>query len=253
MPRSRSPNRDKAKELYLADKSRSLKSIAEELGVSEGTVRGWKNKDSWDNGTEREKLGNVPNKNMERSKPEKPNKNKGNPQPKINEKDIFQNGNQAAKTHGMFSKFLPPETLEIIEAVETSNPADRIWSQLMIQYAAIIRAQQIMNVESADSHLATGDSTAFAHERYESLLKAQTRAMGEYRALEKQFMVLADETDERRLKLESLQLDVDLKREKLKEFRGEGDDGNQEAIANFLKATAPTTDDVASLFGDEDA
>jgi len=68
MPKNRSPDRDKAKELYLADRTRSLKSIAEELGVSEGTLRGWKNKDKWDSGTE-QKERNAPNKNTERSKP----------------------------------------------------------------------------------------------------------------------------------------------------------------------------------------
>lgn len=49
MARPRSPGRDKARQLWLeSGKSRQLKSIAEELQVSEEQVRKWKNQDKWD-------------------------------------------------------------------------------------------------------------------------------------------------------------------------------------------------------------
>ncbi len=49
MPRARSPNRDKARELWIeSGKKRTMKSIAEELGVSESKVRKWKTVDRWD-------------------------------------------------------------------------------------------------------------------------------------------------------------------------------------------------------------
>ncbi len=49
MPRARSPNRDKARELWLASgKKRLLKDIASELGVSESQVRKWKSQDGWE-------------------------------------------------------------------------------------------------------------------------------------------------------------------------------------------------------------
>ena len=60
-------------------------------------------------------------------------------------------GNQNAKKHGFFSKYIPQETLEIMGMLEEKSPADLIWDQIMIQYAAIIRAQQIMYVESKNS------------------------------------------------------------------------------------------------------
>ncbi|MES1046321.1 terminase small subunit [Bacillus sp. Gen3] len=66
MPRKRDPKRDEAFEIYKKSNGESkLKDIAEELGVAEGTVRGWKNKDKWDeklNGTFQKKIRNVPNK-----------------------------------------------------------------------------------------------------------------------------------------------------------------------------------------------
>lgn len=60
MARPRSPNRDKAKQLWLeSDKNRLLKDIAEELQVSEEQVRKWKNQDKWDKVTLPNSNGNV--------------------------------------------------------------------------------------------------------------------------------------------------------------------------------------------------
>ena len=58
--------------------------------------------------------------------------------------------NQNAVTHGFFSKFLPEETLEIMEEIQERSPADMIWDQIQIQYAAIIRAQKIMFVSDKE-------------------------------------------------------------------------------------------------------
>ncbi|WP_234121182.1 terminase small subunit [Clostridium hydrogenum] len=74
MPRQRSPSRDKAFEIYKNHKGNiDLVKIAETLNLSPGTIRGWKNKDQWDNklnGTLQKKC----NKNTERSKHKKVNK-----------------------------------------------------------------------------------------------------------------------------------------------------------------------------------
>ena len=49
MARQRSPNRDKAFEIYKDNNGDiDLTKIANELNISAGTVRGWKNKDKWD-------------------------------------------------------------------------------------------------------------------------------------------------------------------------------------------------------------
>lgn len=49
MARPRSPNRDKAFQLWEnSGRKRKLKDIAEKLGVSEEQVRKWKNQDKWD-------------------------------------------------------------------------------------------------------------------------------------------------------------------------------------------------------------
>lgn len=46
--RARDPSRDKAHEIWQqANGEIKLKDIADRLGISEGTIRGWKNKDKW--------------------------------------------------------------------------------------------------------------------------------------------------------------------------------------------------------------
>lgn len=76
MARVRNPNREKAFELYKAHKDIKLIDIANKLGIPEGTVRGWKKKDEWDNkinGTFQEK----PKRNGTKNK--KQNKSRGKP------------------------------------------------------------------------------------------------------------------------------------------------------------------------------
>lgn len=71
MAKPRSPNRDKAYQLWLkSDKKRKLKDIAVELQVSEEQVRKWKNQDKWDKVT-------LPNMNSNVTI-DKDNKNKNN-------------------------------------------------------------------------------------------------------------------------------------------------------------------------------
>ncbi|ASC83612.1 hypothetical protein CDA59_14735, partial [Bacillus subtilis] len=49
----------------------------------------------------------------------------------------------------------------------------------------------------------------FAWDRHATFLNAQSRAMGELRGLIKQFVLLAHEADERRLKLEQMRLNIE--------------------------------------------
>ena len=63
MARPRSPNRDKACELWLeSGKKRPLKDIAAELKVSEEQIRKWKNQDKWDKVTLPNAKSNVTNR-----------------------------------------------------------------------------------------------------------------------------------------------------------------------------------------------
>lgn len=156
----------------------------------------------------------------------------GNPNPK----NQFAKRNSAAVTHGLFSKFIPAETLEIMDSLLERHPADLIWDQIQIQYAAIIRAQQIMFVTDKDEMIkelkkekteveVTGEKEdgeaitvptyvereyefQFAWDRHATFLTAQSRAMSELRNLIKQFCEMAHDDDERLLKLELMQANI---------------------------------------------
>ncbi len=138
MARPRSPGRDKARQLWLeSGKSRLLKSIAEELRVSEEQVRKWKNQDKWDLVTLPFSFGNV----TKQRGAQPGNKNAaGHGAPKKNSN---------AEKHGLFRKYLPEETFSIIEEMPDS-PLEIVWHEIQIQYAAIIRSQQIMYVRDKE-------------------------------------------------------------------------------------------------------
>lgn len=132
MPRARSPNRDKAKELWLASgKKRLLKDIAAELGVPENRIRKWKSEDKWEDekasdskGAKRNaKKGNVP-------------KRKRGGQPG-NKNAVGNNGgapigNQNAFKHGCYSTKLL-ETLDEDEKEILENGTQDVEALLMEQ------------------------------------------------------------------------------------------------------------------------
>lgn len=217
MPRQRNSNRDKAYEIWVqSNGEKLLKEIAVELGVSDSQIRKWKSQDKWE-----QKNGNVTNSKRSVTKQEEPRYPNGHPGNKSPVKK-FTERNQAARKHGMFSRYMPKETLEIMQQLEESTPADLVWMQIQIQFSAIIRAQEIMFVESKDEMIKelkkqkrqtsndmeleeTEWEFQFAWDRQATFLNAQTKALAELRGSIKQFVEMADSEDERRLKLSVMQ------------------------------------------------
>ena len=135
MPRARSPKRDEAYRLWInSGKKKKLKDIAFELGVAETQIRKWKNQDRWN--------GNVTNPKSNVTK----RKQGGQPGNKNAVGHGAPKGNKNAEKFGFFSKYLPEETVSIIQDMPT-DPLDIQWNKVQISYAAIIRAQQIMYVK----------------------------------------------------------------------------------------------------------
>ncbi|WP_203364737.1 phage terminase small subunit [Bacillus sp. REN10] len=244
MARPRNPKRDEAFQLWINSKGKmKLIEIAAELEVSDSQIRKWKNQDKWEdqlNGNVTKSKGNVTKR--KRGAPPGNSNAKGHGAPKRN---------QNAVTHGFFAKFLPEETLEIMEAMEERSPADLIYDQIQIQYAAIIRAQKVMFVEDKDdmakekSQEGWGESGAdkydiqFACDRHATFLNAQSRAMGELRSLIKQFDELAHADDERRLKLEQMQLGIEKTKAQVEKIRsGQGEGSQESEVAAMLRRMA---------------
>jgi len=226
--------KDLAYQDYL--KGMKYKEIAEKYGVTINTVKSWKTRYKWSRDGVHTKEKGVHTK-RKRGAPY------GNKNALGNDGGAPE-GNQNARKHGFFSKYIPKETLEIMGTLEKKDPMDILWDQILIQYAAIIRAQQIMFVESKDEiikelrKVKNGENFSekewelqFAWDRQANFLNAQSRAMSELRSLIKQFNELANEDDERRLKLEQIQAGIEkakketeLIEEKAKLLKGEKKD-----------------------------
>ena len=129
--------------------------------------------------------------------------------------------NKNAVTHGLFAKYLPKETLELVEQIEDVSPLDILWMNIKVQFAAIMRAQKIMWVQSRDEMIKelkkkksyVGDLSEseeieyefqFAWDRQATFLNSQSRAMSELRSMLKQFTEMAREDDERMLEVERM-------------------------------------------------
>lgn len=219
MARVRSPNRDKAYEIYKEHGGNiENRRIAEILQISEKTVGGWKCKDAWDN-----KLNGV----LQKDKRSTPKTKGGQPG---NKNATGPPGNKNAEKHGLFSKYLPEETLSIIQEMPTS-PLDILWDQIQISYAAIIRSQQIMYVKdqkdktiekvSKQSGKIVGEKWEVqqAWDKQGNFLQAQARAQSELRSLIKQYDELLHKnwdlaTEEQKARIATLKAKVEDKTDK---------------------------------------
>ncbi|MFA9376245.1 MAG: phage terminase small subunit [Lachnotalea sp.] len=195
MPRARDPNRNKAFDIYKEHNGNiDLVEIASQLNIPSGSVRGWKNKDKWE-----QQLFGTLQTNTERSK-RKEGGQFGNKNAIGNKGGAAPQQNKNAESHGFFSKYLPEETFSIIQAIKQKDPLDMLWENIQIAYAAIIRSQQIMYVKDKDDITTTkigeGFSDTGSSEKWEvqqawdkqaTFLKAQSRAQSELRSLIKQY------------------------------------------------------------------
>ena len=185
MARAPDARYEQAKDLFL--NGQKLVEIASQLNLPEGTVRRWKSTHRWDS---------------ERSdkKSERSHRKRGAP---LGNNNAVGHGapeqNKNAEKYGFFSKYLPEETVSIIQEMP-KDPLDVLWDQIQIAYAAIIRAQKIMYVrdreDSTKTEIGHKDGDTVTEERWEvqqawdkqgNFLQAQARAQAELRSMIKQY------------------------------------------------------------------
>ena len=214
MGRARDPNRDKAFEIYSENNGNiELVEIAERLGVSAGTVRGWKSKDKW----EPKIKGTFQKNNTERSKnprgAPKGSKNAlGHGAPK---------GNTNALKHGLFAKYLPQEVYEIAQELSDKQPIDILWENITLTYANLLHAQRILFVQDVEdsTELISGDGlkgTTYEHhtawDKQGKALAAMARVQAELRNMIKTYDELSKSelvTEEQRSRIELIKLKVE--------------------------------------------
>jgi len=201
-----------------------LKDIAEKYNISLNTLKSWIKRYKW-------------SKDKMRTPKVHPKQNE------IQKKSALNKNTNAVK-HGLFAKYLPKETLELVGAIETMSPLDILWENICLKYAAIVRSQQIMYVKdnngvtkriTVDGSETTVYQYKEAYEKQASFLMAQSRAMGTLMNLIKQYEEMCNgklATEEQRLRIEKLKKEIakDDTKETLME-----DDGFTKAIENATK------------------
>lgn len=151
--------------------------------------------------------------------------------------------NSNARTHGLFAKYLPEETLEIMDSIHEIKPLDILWTNIQMQFASIIRAQQIMfvyNENDVDRFVTKEKKDDFGKEKqYEihtawdkqaTFMNSLSRSMAELRNMLKQYVELSTHDDDRLLEIKRMQAQIDKTNAEIKRIESESDSGDIENI-----------------------
>jgi uncharacterized protein YjcR len=255
---ARAPDERYDQAIVLYKQGTKLVDIASQLNLPEGTIRRWKSTHKWDS---------------ERSdkKSERSHKNKGGQPGNKNATGPPENKN--AEKHGFFTKWLPEETMEIMQTIQSLNPLDILWDNIMLQYTAIIRAQKIMHVTGKDEMIKevkkiytktsnretkkTNSSTQeeeieyefqFAWDRQATYMNAQSRAMKTLEGMLVRYDDLLHRnwdkaSEEQKLRIAKLRYEVS---------QLSGGESSETGIKDFLKAVKPTKEEIEALYADEE-
>src|SRR5690625_4491593 len=142
--------------------------------------------------------------------------------------------NSNARTHGLFAKYLPEETLEIMDSINEINPLDILWTNIQMQFASIIRAQQIMFVENKEDHTTFktkersddfGDETNVevnaSWDKQATFMNSLSRSMAELRNMLKQYVELSTHDDDRLLEVQRMQSIIDKNKAEIDKIKQE--------------------------------
>lgn len=223
MSRSRSPNRDKAFELFIKHKGKiSPKEIAAELGEKVTNIRTWKNKDKWESRLPKNK-GGAPKGNLNNLK----------------------HGNYCSVNKfmdkGFLKNYIPKATRNIISGIaeEGISTLDMLWDSIVLCYTGIIRSQNIMHVtdkkemikelkksktksKSRETEKTSNEQTEqefeyefqFAWDRQDTFIKSQSKAFKTLNDLIKSYEELLHKnwdmaTEEQRVRIDVLKSKLD--------------------------------------------
>lgn len=145
MGRSRSPNRDKAYEIYKEHSGKiTSKRISEILNEKLTNIHKWKNADQWEMKLHGKVGAPVGNENAIGNNGGAPKGNLNN----LKHGDYYEPTKHLEKD--FLKKYLPTATKNIIKEVAEAglNTLDILWTNIQLQFAAIIRSQKIMDVKN---------------------------------------------------------------------------------------------------------
>lgn len=216
MARNRSPNRERAFEIFKEHYGKiTAKEIATILAEKEKNIEYWKTADDWHGKYNPKGGAPLGNKNA------------------LGNKGGALEANQSARTEGWYSKYYPVAARNLIKEAEESggSPLEIQWAMIMTKWVAIIRAQKIMFVKDKDdltkelkktksSETDKMSSTEeeweiqFAWDKQANFLNAQSRAMSTLSGLIKRYeeMLHANwdlATEEQKLRVSKLKVQLD--------------------------------------------
>lgn len=140
--------------------------------------------------------------------------------------------NDNAKKHGLFAKYLPKETMDIVNEMKNIDLLEILYMNIQMQFASIIRAQQIMNVEhrldttkelkklkvenvvgedGRDIQIPIEQEyeIQFAWDKQATFMNSLSRSMAELRNMLKQYVEMANYDDDRLLEIERIRVSID--------------------------------------------
>lgn len=181
----------------------NFEELSKQFKIGVSTIKRWAYKDKW----------------IQKNDTKKTTETKQPRQRKINLGGAPIKNINAVK-HGLFAKYLPAETLELVGTIETMSPLDILWENICLKYAAIIRSQKIMYVKDAndvtkritmDGAEVTSYQYTEAYDKQATFLMAQSRAMGTLMNLIKQYEEMCNSelaTEEQKLRIEKLKKEI---------------------------------------------
>ena len=191
MPRKLDERAVKAKEMYLNGKK--LVEIASQLNLPEGTVRRWKSTYKW--GSERSL--NKSERSQRRKGGQPGNRNA------VGHGGTGPPGNKNAVKHGLFSKYFTADTRDIYEELQSGDPLELLWHNILFLQAEVLRSQKIMHVKDefdvTESKIGYTDGVKSSSEQWEvqqawdkqgNYLRSLSRAQAELRNMIKDYLEL---------------------------------------------------------------
>lgn len=126
-------------------------------------------------------------------------------------------------------KHLPDEVRELMKDMEEVDPIDILYDQIRMQWAMIIRAQDIMFVSGQEDIDKFKTSSSMESDSWEvhtswdkhgKFMTAMATAQKELRFLIQQFMDVAPVEDERRVRLANIEANTELVQQRVKALKG---------------------------------
>lgn len=156
--------------------------------------------------------------------------------------------NDNAKKHGLFAKYLPKETMDIVNEIDDIDLLEILWINIKMQFASIIRAQNIMFVEDKNDTTkelkklkvengVTPDGQQIqvptekeyeiqmAWDKQATFMNSLSRSMAELRNMLKQYVEMANYDDDRLLEIERINAAINKTNSEIERINGNNDDG----------------------------